>query len=1117
MVDDVHQWLENLGLNRYLDTFVENEIDLAALPYITEADLKEMGVALGARRRLLAAAQSGDNEASPANRISEGEQEQRSSAAERRQLTVMFCDLVGSTALSRQLDPEDLRDIMRRYQDAVAGAVSRYSGHVAKYLGDGVLAYFGWPQAYEDQAERAVRAGMDAVAAVTFVRLADGTALAARVGISTGQVVVGDLVGETGRDAEAVTGETPNLAARLQGIAEPGQVVIGESTLHLVGRIFDVDDLGGHELKGFDDAVPAWAIKSEALAGSRFEAARGAGLTPIVGRNAELQLLLDRWLSAEGGEGQIVLVSGEAGIGKSRLLQDLYDHASQRAFIRVRYQCSPYHTNSALHPTTQHLARAAGFSLDDVSDDRLDKLEALLGETTDDLANDIPLFANLMSLPYQERYGALTQPPQQIKESLLKVLSAHLLRLADRSPLLFVFEDAHWIDPTSLELLKLIMERMQQARIMLVITHRPEWQAPFAADNHITVVQLKRLGKVQGAEIVRAIAGANVSDDIIDRIVERTDGVPLYLEELTRTVLGAAKLDLASGSPQSLNIPETLQDSLMERLDQLGDAKEVAQVGSAIGREFSYQMTAAVTSHPEQFLQERLRRLVESGVVSEQGEGAKARYIFKHALVQETAHESMLLSRRRGLHLAIAQALIALAPETEISQPELLAHHYNLADHNDEAMKYFELAGRKASAASANAEAIAHFNNAIERLPNISAQSGGKQAQIEFRLRAALGVPLIAVKGYASEEVEENYLRAQLVAGEETKSETYFAVLRGLWNCYFDRGDMSRGEELSASLLSLARELNNDLLLAYSYRAAGSVQTMIGNIAQADATFEAGLAAREKWRGDVDLLAFGEDPGLACAYYIGCTKTAKGMVDTGLRYADNAVISARDGGHPISIAFAEAMRLIPLTWLEEFDRLQTVASKLEVFAAEQQLVFWAAWARFIRGWATVHLSDPDEGLELMREGTMQWRATGAALHIPTFEVLTMEAYLTAGRNDEAEKAGDDAMRACNLHGENLFLGEIMRLRGIGAARAGDTDKAVEFFQRAIDEAANNGAGLFELRAMMSLAGLLRDRNQQDEAAEGLARCLAKIERDTNAALIVAARKLHAAMEIGGST
>ncbi|MEE8633513.1 MAG: adenylate/guanylate cyclase domain-containing protein, partial [Methyloceanibacter sp.] len=511
MIDDIRHWLEELGLGEYAAAFEQNRIDVNVLRELTNDDLKDIGVeAVGDRRRILSAiallgersSEPSDGYVTPIDLDPASLTAPTPVAAERRQLTVMFCDLVGSTALSRQLDPEDLRDIMRRYQDAVAGAVTRYGGHVAKYLGDGVLAYFGWPQAYEEQAERAIRAGLDAVKAVSEVHVADERALEARVGIATGQVVVGDLVGKIGRDVEAVTGETPNLAARLQQVAAPGQVVVGDETHRLVGTTFSVDDLGTHNLKGFDVAVRAWSIAREVEAASRFEAAHGASLTRLVGRETELQLLVDRWELAKSAEGQAAVISGEAGIGKSRLILGLRDLVAESDHICIRYQCSPYHSNSALYPTIQQLERTAGFASDDKAGAKLDKLEALLRDVGDDLVVDAPLFANLLSLPYEERYGVLEQSPQQIKVRLLEALVAYLLRTAERNPVLFLFEDAHWIDPTSLGLLELAIGRLNEARVLLIITHRPEWQPTFSGHSHVTSLQLNRLGKAQGAEIV---------------------------------------------------------------------------------------------------------------------------------------------------------------------------------------------------------------------------------------------------------------------------------------------------------------------------------------------------------------------------------------------------------------------------------------------------------------------------------------------------------------------------------------------------------------------------------------------------------------------------------------
>ena len=761
--------------------------------------------------------------------------------AERRQITVMFCDMVGSTALSGRLDPEDLRDIMHTYQNTAAGAVSRFDGFVAKFLGDGVLAYFGFPQAHEDDAERAVRAGLAIVEAVSRLRASSETQnLAVRIGISSGLVVVGDIL-EAGATVEhSVVGETPNLAARLQEVAAPNTVVVSDATRKLVAGAFEFDDLGSKELKGIAGTVPAWRVGAESRAGSRFRASRAGAMTEFVGRREEIDILLAKWRQASEGHGQAVVISGEAGIGKSRLVEILRQALSNEPHVRVRFQCSPYHLNTELFPVVSHLSYAAGIEQDDPAPARLDKLAALMSDEGDEAsARDRALIASLFGIDSDDGRAISSLSPEQRKDALLKLLAARMFALESRGPVLAVFEDVHWVDPTTLALLELSLTLVFGHSALIVITTRPEFEETWQPPANVNRLALDRLPPENRAEMIRSVAtGRDLPEALIAQIVERTDGVPLFVEELTRSVLESTDSDATGRPTHMVSVPETLQDSLMERLDRLGNAKEVAQIGSAIGREFSYRMVAAVSDQPQSSLDENLQCLVDSGLVFERGEAAQARYIFKHALVQEAAHASMLLSRQRKLHLAIAQALVAHFPETEASQPELLARHYDLADHADEAARYFELAGRKASTVSANAEAIAHFENALDRLPKLSAQRGGADEQIEFRLRAALGVPLIAVKGYASEEVEDNYLRAQAIAGDETTSETYFAVLRGLWNCYFDRGDMRRGSELASQLVRFAEQNRSDVLVALAYRAVGCVEILQGHIASADPVFD---------------------------------------------------------------------------------------------------------------------------------------------------------------------------------------------------------------------------------------------------------------------------------------
>jgi class 3 adenylate cyclase len=575
MADDIGEWLEGLELGRYAARFIENGIDLRALVYLSEDDLRELGVLLGHRRILLAAIASlqgqetTEQEKQPVPEpLSRGE-------AERRQVTVMFCDLVGSTELSRRLDPEDLRDVLRRYQDATAGAITRYEGYVAKFLGDGVLAYFGWPQAHEDQAERAVRAGLDAVMAVAELQLDHDVALEARVGIATGQVVIGDLVGEGASREEAVTGETPNLAARLQELAWPRSVVVSESTRELLGAFFELEDLGAHAVKGFGEPIRSWSVRSEKAVATRFEAVRGAHLTRLVGREQELALLRERWDQARESEGQVVLLSGEAGIGKSRLTRALIESVGDEPHTPIRYQCSPHHLHSALHPFIAQLEQAACFEPGDEADAKWTKLEALLRQGTDDLNEVLPLVAALLSLPMNPDIAMPELEPQRQKQLTLQVLMDRLEGLSKRRPVLMIFEDAHWADPTSQELLDRLVSEIEGTPVLILITHRPEYRAEWSHHPHVMSLTLGRLSRAKGLEMVRAAGGTDLPDDVVKGIMDRTDGVPLFVEELTKTVLESG-LQRGAGDHWRLEgpfplrpIPSTLQDSLMARLDRL--------------------------------------------------------------------------------------------------------------------------------------------------------------------------------------------------------------------------------------------------------------------------------------------------------------------------------------------------------------------------------------------------------------------------------------------------------------------------------------------------------------------------------------------------------------------
>jgi class 3 adenylate cyclase/predicted ATPase len=1071
MLDDIRQWLEELGLGEYVDAFVENRIDADVLSKLTSNDLKDIGViAVGDRRKMLdAMAALSESGVAPNDTNAASPSEQRSMAAERRQLTVMFCDLVGSTTLSRQLDPEDLRDVMRRYQDAVAGAVTRYGGHVAKYLGDGVLAYFGWPQAYEDQAERAVRAGLDAVEIVNNVQVGDGRSLEARVGIATGQVVVGDLVGESGRDAEAVSGQTPNLAARLQGVAEPGQVVIGDATRRLIGQTFALADLGAQELKGFDAPMHAWAIAGEESVESRFDAAHGSSVMRLVGREGELQLLLQRWQLARQGEGQAVLLSGEAGIGKSHLSQALCDALKDQPYTLVRCQCSPYHSNSAFYPVIQQLRRAAGFTAADDDDARLDKLERLPGVTAP------TLLANLLSLPHRDRYGEIDLTPAQIKQETIAAIVAQLLYQAARRPLLLLLEDAHWIDPTSTELLELVIARGQQAPILIVVTHRPEWQSQLGGHNHVTSLRLNRLGERQVAEIVRAVAGDYVSDEVVARIVARTDGVPLFVEELTRLLVEGG-LDIAV-----TDIPETLQASLLARIDRLGaEAKEIAQIGAVIGREFPHDLLAAVAARPAAELEPPLERLTRSELVFRAGTPAHITYTFKHALVQDEAYGSLLRSNRRNFHRRIAEVLVAHFAATVESEPELVAYHFTAAGLVEPAIEYWRRAGARAALDSANVEAVHHFGQALELLGDLP--DTPERARRELTLRIDMGGPLLMTKGHAAPEVEQAYARARELCQKVGDSELLVPALFGLWRYYVGASNLSEMLGLGEQLLVIGQETGDPAHLVVAHYALGLAKLCHGDPVLALYHLEAGSNLYRPEQRSEAVFRSGQDPGVACLVYAALAQCVLGhpvkAVDTSAR----ALAFAAELSHPFSLAFALTFDAYIHQVLNDPVATLRQARAAITLSTEQGFSLWATNSRFSVGWALARDGRAEEGAQQSCEAHDMFRASPTQVFAPYMLGLYAETCGIAGRIDVAHAAMEEALAKIEDLDEHLWEVETLRLRGelLLAGPAPQSADAEACFRRAIAVADAQEAHGLGLKAALSFARLAAAQGRSEE-------------------------------------
>lgn len=734
--EDIAAWLGRIGLSEYIERFAQNRIDSSVLPDITDDDLKELGIVIGDRRKLLRAIKELDRSETPGPTVGSG--------AERRHLTVMFCDLVGSTALSTQLDPEDLREIIGSYHRCSASIIEQNGGFVAKYMGDGILAYFGYPQAHEHDAEHAVQAGLALVGAVPRLAVMGGASLSVRVGIAAGLVVVGDLLGSGEAQERGVVGETPNLAARLQGIAEPGMVVMSDAVRRLVGNLFELTDIGAQSLKGIDRPMQAWVPTRVRSIASRFDALH-ATTGALVGRARELELLLLRWEQVRGGEGQVVLLSGEAGIGKSRLTSAFLEQLASEPHGQLRYFCSPQRTDSAFHPFIDQLERAAGFLREDAQEIRLAKLGALL-DSSGTPTSAAAFLAEMLSLPNDGRFPAPSSTPLQRRQLTIEAIVERIAALARETPVLAIFEDAHWSDPSSQDVLKLAMSRLAGHRVLLIMTFRPEFVPPWTASN-TTELRLSRLETGDVAVMIDRVIGAgDLPPDVRQEIFERTDGIPLFVEEMTKAVLETrgdrGMRETAAAVPLSaLGVPSSLHASLMARLDRLGPAKAIAQIAAAIGREFSYQLLHLVSRRSARELEIAIERLLAAGLLFRQGGPSDDIYFFNHALVQDAAYGSLLRETRRAMHARIADALEQHFAAVTDNQPEIPARHFAEAGLNEKAAMLWAKAGRRSLAASALKEAAEQLDRAQALIATLPGTAERRREQI--RIQVALANALI--------------------------------------------------------------------------------------------------------------------------------------------------------------------------------------------------------------------------------------------------------------------------------------------------------------------------------------------------------------------------------------
>jgi TOMM system kinase/cyclase fusion protein len=1019
--------------------------------------------------------------------------------AERRQLTVLFCDLVGSTALAAQLDPEDFRDVTVTYQTTCAAVIHRYDGHIAQYLGDGLLVYFGYPSAHEDDAQRAIHAGLDMLAALADLNHRLGQSydvrLQARVGIHTGLVVVGE-VGGGPQHGQLALGVTPNIAARIQALATPESVVISAATYGLVQGYFVCQDLGEQTLPGVATPIALYQVLHASDARGRLEAAAPRGFTPLVGRDIEIALLQERWAQVQQGSGQAVLLSGEAGIGKSRLVRALVEQLEGTPFTRLEYRCHPYHQHTALYPAVDLLQRSLRFDSTTSADEKMTRLEALLHEHRLDLREHVPLLASLLSLsPPAERYPPLQMNPQQQRQRTLDMLLALTLARAEQQPVLFIVEDLHWIDPSTLEWLGLLIDQGPTARILTLMTCRPTFQAPWSGRAHVTSLTLNRLLPQQVARMAQTIAGAEVLPAAhLDQIVAQTDGVPLFVEEVTRFVLASRRLhghaqETAASAPAGVMIPATLHDSLMARLDQMGAAKGTAQLAATIGREFGFALLQAVASAEEETLRQDLRRLVDAELLYQRGVGAQATYVFKHALIQEAAYTSLLRRTRQHYHQWIAQALERQFAEVATVQPELLAHHYTEAGLVQEALPYWQRAGQQAAARSAHVEAIAHLNQGLRVLTTLPETRARDQQ--ELTLHIDLGKSLIVTKGWASPEAEVAYTRAWELCQQTRDTSWVFAVLWGLSQVYAVRADLRKHREVGTQFLSLTQQRADAILLAVAHWLTGANLFHVGEFATALVHLEQAYARYDAQHHHTYVTQFGVDVGVFALSYISHALWGLGYPDQAVQRSREALALAQEVHHPFSIALAQDYAAM----LQQLRREPSTANKHAEIAltvcTEQGIAYYLAWATIIQGWVVAETGRREEGIAQMHQGLTTLQVTGGGLRTSYYLALLAEAYGNHSEPGEGLHVLADAFDHVQHTGECWWEAELHRrqgellLQGAGSRRpAAETPEAC--FHRALEVARRQQAKALELRAAMSLSRLWQQQGQHAAARQILA-------------------------------
>ncbi|MBV9970951.1 MAG: AAA family ATPase [Xanthobacteraceae bacterium] len=998
----------------------------------------------------------------------------------------MICDLVGSTALSARLDPEDTAAVFDAFHSTCARIVRTYDGFLSDFRGDGILAYFGHPRAHEDDAERTVRAALDIIEGTSRLETRAAEPLSVRIGIATGLVVVGDLSGGGALWDNALIGDPPNLASRLQALAEPGKIVISGATRRLLPNSFRLRDLGRHDLKGFAEPVAAWSVEGILALESRFKAAHPAGLAALVDREGERSFLGERQRLAWKGEGQIVLISGEEGVGKSRIIASLAEGVADTEHTQLLFQCSLYHANSMLYPFIAQLERAAGFKDDDTPEQCLEKLEAVLGIGLSRVDEEAPLFATMLSLPFAGRYSPLALSPTQQRRRTLSAILDYIEGLARKGPLLFVFEDAHWADATSLELLNLMIERVRQLPVLGLFTFRSEFEPPWAGLQQVSTLSLGRLERQHIEPVVAQVtAGRKLPAEVMKQIVAKTDGNPLFIEELTKAVLETEILIddgdgyRASGPLPPLAIPATLQDSLMARLDRLGPAKEIAQVGSAIGREFSYSLVSALVGRGDGALKQALEQLENSELVICHGHPPDAVYTFKHALVQEVAYESLLKSRRNLLHAEIARVLESRFLHLVDSQPEIIARHFTEAGLVDRAIDYWLKAGNLALSRSANAEAVKHLREGL-RLTESQPQSA-RRFRHELDLYLALGPATAATEGDSAPETVRIFARARDLLGKGGSPTEQMTVLWGAYLAQSERAEHRRALDVARQFLTLATDNEHPGLSALANRFMGQTLAYMGAFDDARTQLERTLAICASHKETIAAYRrFGTDDEVMALSFLAMTLLLLGYPDQ----SDGALKQAISRARSLGLAFTTSLALSHVAFCGVLgwnpNDAADHADEAIGHAVEHGLVGLERRTRFFRGALLAQKGDAHRGIELMGD-SLSVTKSSARNRRTLFLGQLASAHAGLGRHEAAFDMLEEAIQIADATNERFFEAELCRLQGIVLMELGRRDEADVRLRQALTIARQQNARWWELRAATSLARLWHAEGKPAEA------------------------------------